>query len=43
MAQDTIGKEIEKRLSWQVKNAWDKMSEEDKKKTMAFAEDTNSF
>lgn len=43
MAQDTIGKEIEKRLSWQVKNAWDKMSEEDKKKTMAFAEEYKQF
>lgn len=43
MAQDTYGKEIEKRLSWQVKSVWEKMNDEEKSTVFSFAEEYKIF
>jgi len=43
MTKNTGGKESEKRLCWQIKNAWEKMDEEEKKEVFSFAEGYKKF
>jgi aspartyl aminopeptidase len=43
MVQATFGKEIEKRLTWEIKSVWDKSTEEEKKTIFAFGEQYKEF